>query len=212
MQSEPTINDRIVIIGCGGHARSIADVILHKDSSAELLFVDENARPGERIMGFPVLASIPEEGGRLVLGIGDNARRRCLAGDTRYHTVIARTAVVSRFASIADGCFVGHGAHIGPEAVIGRGTVVNTNAVVEHEVHIGEFCHVAPNSVICGRSTIGSNVFIGAGASIKDSVAICSDVVIGAGAVIVKDIVTPGIYTGCPARLREVGNEISCHL
>ena len=47
---------------------------------------------------------------------------------------------------------------------------------------------------------IGDRVSIGSNATIMP-VRIASDVVIGAGAVVTKDIVTPGTYAGNPARL-----------
>jgi len=51
------------------------------------------------------------------------------------------------------------------------------------------------------RSTrIGNNVSIGTNATILP-VTICDNVVVGAGAVVTKDISTPGIYAGNPARL-----------
>lgn len=36
-----------VIIGCGGHARSIADVILHNDKNANVVFLDKTAKKGK---------------------------------------------------------------------------------------------------------------------------------------------------------------------
>lgn len=194
------MSDRYILLGCGGHARSIADVILNAFPSAKLFFLDENAREEESVMGFPVSRTMPEEGGKLVLAVGDNVSRRHQAFGKDVCTIVAKTATVSPFALLGKGCFVAHGAHIGPEAVIGCGTIINTNSIVEHEVNIGEFCHIAPNCVICGRCNIGNNTFIGAGAIIKDKISICSDTIIGAGAVIIKNITEPGIYIGCPAR------------
>ena len=42
---------KVVILGCGGHARSVADVLLDLHADAEVVFVDENAAEGERILG-----------------------------------------------------------------------------------------------------------------------------------------------------------------
>jgi acetyltransferase-like isoleucine patch superfamily enzyme len=53
-------------------------------------------------------------------------------------------------------------------------------------------------------TVIGNRVSIGSNATILP-VRICDDAVIGAGAVVTKDISTPGIYAGNPARLlREI--------
>ena len=51
------------------------------------------------------------------------------------------------------------------------------------------------------KSTIiGDNVSIGSNATILP-VEICDNVVIGAGAVVTKDICSPGVYAGNPASL-----------
>jgi acetyltransferase-like isoleucine patch superfamily enzyme len=49
---------------------------------------------------------------------------------------------------------------------------------------------------------IGNHVSIGSNATIMP-VTICDNVVIGAGAVVTKDILTPGIYYGNPAKLKK---------
>ena len=51
---------------------------------------------------------------------------------------------------------------------------------------------------------IGDRVSIGTNATILP-VSICHDVVIGAGAVVTRDIETPGFYVGNPARRLELG-------
>ena len=43
-------------------------------------------------------------------------------------------------------------------------------------------------------------LFIGAGAVIKDNIKICDNVTIGAGAVVVKNIDSPGLYAGNPVK------------
>lgn len=49
------------------------------------------------------------------------------------------------------------------------------------------------------KTQIGNNVSIGSNATILP-VSICDNVVIGAGAVVTKNIITPGVYAGNPAR------------
>lgn len=197
------MGNKFCIIGCGGHARSVADVILSNASFAQLIFVDENARDGETIFGFPVVKALPSDAENIFVAVGNNEKRRELANEKRLISIVAKSASVSPTAVVADGCFIGAGAHIGPFARIGKGTIVNTNAVVEHEVCVGSFCHFAPNTTVCGRTTVGDNVFLGAGATVKDSMKICSDVVIGAGGVVVKNITQAGTYVGVPAKIKD---------
>lgn len=194
------MENKIHIIGCGGHARSVADVILNNDPSAQLIFVDENARDKETIFGFPVVKSLPQDARNIFIAIGDNEKRRKMSEGKKLISVISKTAYISPTAVIEDGCFIASGAHIGPFVRIGTGTIINTNAVVEHEVQVGEFCHLAPHTTVCGRTTIGDDVFIGAGATVIDKIDICSNVTIGAGGVVAKNIEISDVYVGIPAK------------
>ena len=43
--------------------------------------------------------------------------------------------------------------------------------------------------------------WVGIGATVKNGIKICDNCLIGAGAVVVKDILNPGIYIGTPAKM-----------
>jgi UDP-N-acetylbacillosamine N-acetyltransferase len=194
------------LVGCGGHARSLADVILANEPRASILFIDPNARPGETILGFPAVREAGP-GGLYIVAIGDNSKRKSVFEDlasrgTSFATIVSKGARRGLLSEIGEGSFVAHGAHIGPEARIGRDTIINSNAVIEHEVRVGDHCHIAPNATISGRTVVGDLVFVGAGATIVDGVRVASGCTIGAGAVVVKDIGEAGVYVGCPARKR----------
>jgi UDP-N-acetylbacillosamine N-acetyltransferase len=194
---------KVVIFGCGGHSRSVSDVLLEANPGAELVFVDEQARPDERIRGFAVRPRHEHHGEKLFFAIGDNRRRSALFSEHRGHDIISVISVharVSTTARIGRGCFLGNGCHIGPDAIVGDNTVVNTASIVEHETVVGHSCHLGPGAVVCGRCTLGDEVFVGAGTTVVDGVAICSGVTVGAGSVVIAHIVEPGVYVGCPAR------------
>lgn len=195
--------NKIVIFGCGGHSRSVTDVLLSVDPVAELLFVDPQAREGEQLFGCEVRREYRLQGERFFLAIGDNATRRdklAELGEQHLISIISPTAHRGYRSTVEAGGFVGHFCHIGPEAVIGKNTILNTASVIEHEVVIGAHCHIGPNATVSGRCKIGASVFVGVGATVKDYLSICSDVTIGAGATVVRDIVEPGTYVGTPAR------------
>ncbi len=195
--------EEIIIFGCGGHSRSVSDVILRENSASKLLYVDPNAGENEAIYGFRVLKDWPISDQPCFVAIGDNNTRKAKLMELQGKTIISvvsDTARIGLQVRIGHGCFVGNFSHIGPEAEIGEGTIINTGAVIEHEVQIGAYCHIAPNAAISGRSKLGDLVFVGTGASVIDRISICSGVVVGAGAVVVNDITEPGVYVGCPAR------------
>lgn len=193
----------ITILGCGGHAKSVADIILRNDESTKLLFVDENALPDEKIWGFKVIK--PNENSYPVnfIAVGDNKKRELHFNSfDKKHliNVISHYAYLGRNTNLGIGTMVGDFSKIGPEVEVGTNSIINTATVIEHETKVGNNCHVAPSACVCGRVKIGNNVFVGAGATIIDKVEICSNVIIGAGSVVIENIIESGIYLGVPAR------------
>ncbi len=201
----------LVIIGCGGHARSVADVALSCGIKC-LSFIDKNAKVGETIFGFEVKKKIINNslpGWKYFAAYGDNHIRKLeIQGlSTKgYHLakIISKSATIGINSNIEDGCFIGHHAHLGPKANISIGCIINTSAVVEHDCYVGSYSHISVNTTLCGKVIIGENCFIGAGATVIDGVSICANVVIGAGAIVINNIENPGTYVGVPARLVSV--------
>jgi acetyltransferase-like isoleucine patch superfamily enzyme len=117
---------------------------------------------------------------------------------------------------LGDDCFVGPFVEIQRGVKIGARTKVQSHAFICELVEIGADCFVGHGVMFVNdlfatggpargrrelwRAThIGDRVSIGSNATILP-VRICSDAVIGAGAVVTRDIATPGIYVGNPAR------------
>lgn len=202
--------NKLNIIGCGGHARSVADVAIDNHSELEIRFYDENAIFGEQLFekdgkfqAFPLQSMDNEIEIPIFIAIGDNYLRHKYAEQfigKKICSIISKRAYVSKFANIDIGNFVGAGAHVGPEVHIGVYNIINTHAIIEHETVIGDYCHISVNSTVCGRCVVGNEVFVGAGAVVRDKIHICDNVVIGANAVVVKNITSPGVYVGNPAK------------
>lgn len=197
---------KIVLFGCGGHARSVVNTIHKTDKAVEILLVDKNAREKEEILGCATSVSyqLCEEDNYLI-AIGDNQERKSeyerllLEKKGTCISVISESANIGIEAKIGNGSFIAEDTYIGPQAIIGNNTIINTSCVVEHEVIIGNNTHIAPNTTICGRTVIGNEVFCGAGSVIIDNMHICDNVIIGAGTVVREDITESGVYAGVPA-------------
>lgn len=121
------------------------------------------------------------------------------------------------------GCEIGSNAFIGPfveiqkDVNIGDRTKIQSHSFICELVDIGKDCFVGHGVMFINdlfanggpakgdkslwkQTKIGDNVSIGSNATILP-VTVCKNVVIGAGAVVTRDIKTPGIYVGNPARL-----------
>ncbi len=198
----------LLLLGCGGHARSVADIALDL-GIPDLLFVDANARDGEVIAGFRAVREWPTTiggGWAAFPAVGSASGRKAVVETIRQRgarlaTLVSRRAYVGHAATVGEGTLVAHGAHVGPFVRIGVGAIINTGALIDHESVVGDYTHIAVNATIAGRCRIGARALVGAGAVLIDDVSIADDVTIGAGAVVVEDAAISGVYVGVPARL-----------
>lgn len=198
----------VVLIGGGGHARSIVEML---EGRVELAGYADGC---EGSLDLPYLGTdqdvmrncAPTEF-EIHLGVGFDSdcglslRRRLSERFSAYRqaTLVAPSAWVSVNSGLAEGVTVMARAAVN-RSRIGRGTVINTGAIVEHDCTVGENSFIGPGAIVCGGVTLGNDVFVGAGAIIRQGVRIASDVRIGMGAIVVKDINEPGLYVGNPAR------------
>lgn len=203
----PMNHNKLVIMGFGGHARSVADVAL-TCGYLELLFVEQNAAQEENFLGHRVVKNLDglDSSWRDAFPASGDGLQRKKQCETIEKMGLSLVSLVSPLASvgvgslISSGCFVGKHAHIGPMAKIGRACIINTGAIVEHEADVGDYSHVSVNAAIAGRSKLGAFSMLGASATIIDRLSVTDCVVIGAGAVVVASIKDPGTYVGIPAR------------
>ncbi|BCX66891.1 acetyltransferase [Pseudomonas izuensis] len=198
----------VLILGFGGHARSVADVALSLGVK-QLRFIDSNARPNENFGGFPVLSEwmleLPD-GWSVMPASGDNAARQAQIEEIIKRgwplaTLIAPTATIGFGSNVGPGTLIAHHAHVGPMAVVGSGCIINTGAIIEHECIVGDYTHVSVNATVAGRCRIGSRCFLGASSTVIDGVSVGDSVMLGAAACAHRDLVEPGTYIGVPARL-----------
>lgn len=199
-------NSLILIYGCGGQGRNVADVILFNDPDSRLVFVDANARDGETILGFNVIKNISmlsTSEYKCIVAIGNNAERKRIfdtLSTEKIIAVVSKNTYIGHRSTIGTGSYVGQQCTIGPEVEIGKNSLIGSTSMIGHETKMGDHCMLAPHATIAGRSKIGDLVFIGANATVIDNINICSNTIIGAGTTVLQDIVVPGTYVGTPAR------------
>lgn len=199
------MSDNVILIGAGGHAKVIADMVL-KSGDHLIGFLDDDTEKTE-VMGCPVLGPIGawrEFTGEamFLLALGSSSLREKLAGQmkVRWYTAIHPAAQIGADVVIGEGTTVMANAVLNPGARIGRHCIVNTAAVVEHDNQIGDYVHISVGARLGGTVQIGKGSWVGIGAVIKNNVSVCGGCMVGAGAVVVKDLAAPGVYVGIPAR------------
>jgi sugar O-acyltransferase (sialic acid O-acetyltransferase NeuD family) len=202
---------KLVIYGCGGHGKVVADIALSR-GLVIAGFVDDGVPGGEKVLGLSILGGVgwleahgPEV--MVALGIGDkHARYRvyqlCITLGIPVATLIHPNATVAASARLGVGVVVMAQAVINPDARIDEGAIINSGAVVEHDCEIGAFAHLAPNATLGGAVRIGALAHVGLGASVLPGKSIGDDAVVGAGAVVLTDIPPGVVVVGVPARIR----------
>lgn len=183
---------RLLIVGAGGHGRSVAEAVAAAGEFEVAGFVDD-AYPGlDRALGFPVLGKVTDlarfrdTADHVFIAIGNNVLRQRLAAEIQkagfvLATVIHPRAIVSPSAVIGSGSVVMAGAIIGTEAVLGEGTIVNCAAVVDHHCRVGDFGHLGVNAAMAGGSTLGAGAWMQAGSALGYGVQIDAGQVLAPG-------------------------------
>lgn len=208
------MHKKVVIIGAGGHAKVIADII-EKSGDTVYGFLDDNKATGEKVLEeYKILGKIDdciylqEKDKQLyfVIAIGNNYIRKSIYEKYKlnYYTAIHPTAVIGMQVNIEEGTVVMANACINSNTKIGKNCIINTGVIVEHDNIIEDYVHISPNATLCGTVKVGTFTHIGAGAVIKNNIEITNDCIIGVGAVVVKNIEEKGIYVGIPARRMEI--------
>ena len=202
-----TNSKEMLVIGAGGHAKVIVDILkLSKQNLSDIKIFDDFSSTA--VLGIKVSGKIEDtikyKEANAVIAIGDNLIRReiCEKYSLNYVSCVHPSAVIARDAHIGDGTVVMANAVINSGSKIGKQCIINTSAIVEHDNCIGDYVHISPGVKLGGKVTVGNNTWIGIGATIKNNIHICNDVIIGAGAIVVNDIDIPGTYIGIPAKAK----------
>lgn len=204
-------NSKLVMIGGGGHCKSVLDAALSSGKFSDIVITDYDIPAGSLIQGCKVvgnddmLPKLYKDGYRnafiSVGSIKDTSVRReiyerVIELGFEFPTIIDSTAVIADRAVIGKGTFVGKSAVINSGCSIDEFAIINTGAIIEHNCSVGAFSHVSVGSVVCGGCEIGNDVFIGANATVIQGIKINSRSIIGAGSIVMADVPSNAVFTG----------------
>lgn len=203
----PTEEGGIIVLGAGGHGKSVVGVLLASGAPVTGVLDDTPEKWGRDVQGVPILGPIADLGHypncSAVIGLGDNAERKSIAErfpGARWANVLYPHAYINPTARIGSGTVVFPGAVVGAAVVIGQHVIVSANTTVGHDTILENYVHVAPGVQIAGRAHVGRGALLGIGSIICPGVQIGEDAVLGAGAVAVIDIPARCRAFGVPAR------------
>lgn len=204
----------VAIIGAGGHAKAIANII-YKSGDNVKGFLDDNIEIGTIIIKerkYKVIGKINDVLNlnqmhpdlEFIIGIGNNDTRKKIAkqyeGMIKFYTAIDPSSQIALDVEIGKGSVVLANACINTSAKIGKHCIINTAAIIEHDNILEDYVHVSPNATLSGTVKVETMTHIGSGATVRNNINICNDCIIGAGAVVIKNIEKPGSYAGIPVK------------
>ena len=186
------MSKRVIVIGAGGHGRSVAEAILLLGRDELVGFVDDGADANAKVWTYPILGrtnslhTLRALADTVVVAIGNNAVREKLHARVRdagfeLLNVIHPAAFVSPTATLGAGCAVMAGAVVGTEAQLGEGVIVNCGATVDHHCRVRAFGHLGVNACMAGGSVLGHRAWMQAGAALGYGVKIAADTVLEPG-------------------------------
>jgi len=188
----------IILIGGGGHCKSVIDVIELEGKYKIVGIVDKLENVGVSILGYKVIGSddvLPDlikkyKYALITIGQIDSAQLRI----NIYHKVkelgfllpiiISPNAYVSSHSSIGEGSVIMHDVLVNSNVKIGINCIINSKALIEHDCIIGDHCHLSTSSIINGNVVIGSGSFVGSNAVTKHDIKILENSFIKAGSVV----------------------------
>lgn len=209
------MQNKLVLIGGGGHCKSVLDAALQMNVFGEIVITDCSILPGTEIMGCRVAGNdniLPElfasgyTNAFISIGSIKNVKlrqsvyKKASEIGFAFSNIIDPSAIIAKDVKLGDGIFVGKRAVINSGAIIEDMAIINTGAIIEHECYVGQFTHVAVNAVLCGGVKLGERVFVGSGATIVQGTEVGMDSTIGAGAVINRSLPELCTVVGVPAR------------
>jgi sugar O-acyltransferase (sialic acid O-acetyltransferase NeuD family) len=173
---------KILLIGGGGHCKSVIDVIEQENRYEIIGIVDTKENIGKKVLDYDVIAcdddleTIFETCKNACITVGhvkSNELRKKLyskAKEIGFHfpTIISPLAYLSKHSFIDEGTIVMHHALINANAKIGKNCIINTKALIEHDCVVEDNCHISTASVINGGVIVKENSFFGSGAVSKE--------------------------------------------
>lgn len=176
----------ILLIGGGGHCKSVIDVIEQEDKYKIVGIIDKKELIGTNILGYKIigcdadLETLFTKYKIAIITVGQiksNELRVRLFNQVKkigyaLPVIISPISYVSKHVNISEGTIIMHQAFINADASIGKNCIINTKALIEHDCTIEDNCHISTAAVLNGGVTVKEGTFFGSNATSKEYIQI----------------------------------------
>jgi len=188
----------IILIGGGGHCKSVIDVIEQEGQFEIAGIVDKPELLGTDILGYSVIGDdsdlddLAKKYQYALVTAGQikspilRIRLFELAEKSGFNlpSIISPRAYISKYTMVGKGTIVMHDVLINANVQVGENCIINSKALIEHDCLISKHCHISTNVTINGGVTVNPGCFIGSGAITKESIIIAENSFIKAGSLV----------------------------
>jgi sugar O-acyltransferase (sialic acid O-acetyltransferase NeuD family) len=188
----------IILIGGGGHSKSVIDVIEQEGKFKIAGIVGTAKTIGSDVLGYKVIGDdldidrFSKIYKYAIIAVGQirSPKTRVkifsllIKSGFVLPSIISPRSYVSRHAVIGSGSIIMHDAVVNANAVIGDNCIINSKALIEHDSIIHNHCHISTNVTINGNVIVGEGSFIGSGAVTNNSIVIKKNSFFKAGALV----------------------------
>jgi len=202
------LNNSIVIVGGGGHAKVCIDILRQTNEYEILGIIDSKLEIGAEILGVKVIGS--NDSLRSLIGLGvvyavngvgavSNPKLRHKIHNElidigfRLPNLIHALSMIEPSSIIGEGNQIMMGAIIGSAVQIGNGCIVNSGSVISHDCILRDHCHIAPGAILAGAVEVGENAVIGMGSTIYLGLKIGKDSIVYNGVNVLKNVSQDGV-------------------
>jgi sugar O-acyltransferase (sialic acid O-acetyltransferase NeuD family) len=207
--------DEIILIGGGGHAKVVIDILEERGDYNILGIIAKNKGDGIGIGGYQILGNdndlqeLFNKGVKFAaMGVGgytNNTLRKRIYEDLKrigfqVISAIHPTASISRTVLMGEGNVVFSGVVIGPYVRLGNNIIVATGSTIDHDSVLKDHSLISAGVTVGAETQIEEGALLALGSKIISGITICKGALIGAGAVITRNISEPGTYVGIPGK------------
>lgn len=173
----------LILIGGGGHCKSVIDVIEQENKFKIVGIIDQSKLLGSKILGYPIigrdrdLIKLAKKFQYAFVTVGQmetHLTRKKLFNLAKNYgfklpTIVSPLAYVSKHSKVGSGSIIMHHAIINANSSIDQNCIINSKALIEHDCSVSKHCHISTNAVINGNVKIESGCFIGSNSTIKQT-------------------------------------------
>ena len=188
----------IILIGGGGHCKSVIDIIEQEGKFEIAGIVDKLDLLGFNILGYSVigndsdLANLANKYQYALITVGQikspalriKLFNMAVKAGFVLPKIISPRSYVSRHSTIGKGTIIMHDALINANTNIDDNCIINSKALVEHDCVVSKHCHISTNATINGGVMVKSGCFIGSSVVIKEATTINENSFIKAGSLV----------------------------